>query len=233
MKSKKKASSPRKELVLQEFLAKAAELFEQKGFSQTTIQDIALALDLSRSSVYHYFKSKEEILEALVQEDASVVGEYVATADTRPRGSARDVLQALLTHLIHRRLTGGARLRVLDKLAVEMPPPIRQKFDQTRRRVLDLYAKVISQGIDRGELRPVDARIAALSILGIANWTSWWYSPTGRKSPEELSEILVDIAFHGVVQPVGRSNGTQKVQNLIRSLKQDISLLEKVIGSAP
>ncbi|WP_425304965.1 hypothetical protein [Bradyrhizobium erythrophlei] len=79
-----------------------------------------------------------------------------------------------------------------------MPTEIRQKFDHGRRRVLDLNTRLIQNGIDAGELRRLDARTAALAILGIASWTSWWYSPTGRKSPEELAAVLLDVAFNGI-----------------------------------
>ena len=62
MKSKKESTTVRKELVRQELLTKAAEVFERQGFAQTTILDVAKAMQLSRSALYHYFKSKDEIL---------------------------------------------------------------------------------------------------------------------------------------------------------------------------
>ncbi len=231
MKSKKDPSTPRKELVRQELLTKAAEVFEKQGFAQTTILDVAQALELSRSSLYHYFKSKDEILEALVQEHAEASAERLELRFAKQKGSPSEMLKELLANSIEARMSGGARLRVLDQLAAEMPSEIKQKFDHGRRRVLDLYVKLIQQGIDSGELRPVDPRTAALAILGIASWTSWWYSPAGRKSPEELAEVLVDIAFHGIVQSTDQRNGTRSPHDLLRSLKRDISLLEKSIDS--
>lgn len=231
MKPKKEPSTPRKELVRQEFLTKAADVFEKKGYAQTTIQDVAQALELSRSALYHYFKSKDEILEALVLEHTEAAAEQLEVRFAKQNGSAGERLRELLSNSINGRMTGGARLRVLDQLAAEMPPGIKQKFDHGRRRVLDLYTKLIRQGIDAGELRPVDARTAALAILGIASWTSWWYSPTGRKSPEELAALLVDIAFHGIVQPKGARNGVPTPKELLRTLKHDISQLEKSIDA--
>lgn len=230
MKPKKDPSSPRKELVRQEFLTKAADVFEKKGYAQTTIQDVAQALELSRSALYHYFKSKDEILEALVLEHTEAAAEQHEVKFAKQNGSASEQLRELLSNSINGRMTGGARLRVLDQLAAEMPPDIKQKFDHGRRRVLDLYTNLIQRGIDTGELRQVDARAAAFAILGIASWTSWWYSPTGKKSPEELAALLVDIAFHGIVQPKGTHSGAQTPKELLRSLKRDISQLEKLIG---
>jgi len=229
MKPKNEPSSPRKELIRQEFLTKAAEVFEKKGFAQTTIQDIAQALELSRSALYHYFKSKDEILEALVLEHTEYAAEQLERQFLNNDEAPSELLQQLLSNSINGRMTGATRLRVLDQLAAEMPPEIKQKFDHGRRRVLDLYTKLIQKGIDAGELRPVDARTAAFAILGIASWTSWWYSPTGRKSPAELATVLIDIAFNGIAQPAGARNGAQTPREILRSLKREIAQLEKAL----
>src|SRR5689334_16288 len=200
MKAKREPTTLRKELVRDEILTKAADVFEKKGYAQTTILDVAQALELSRSALYHYFKSKDEILEALVMEHAEYAVEQIEQRFSKREGSPSETLRELLANSINGRMTRGVRMRVLDQLAVEMPPETRQKFDHGRRRFLDLYTRLIQRGIDAGEFRPVDARTAAFAILGIASWTSWWYSPAGRKSPEELAEILIDIAFHGLAQ---------------------------------
>lgn len=225
--AKKEVTTPRKELVREEFLTKAADVFEKKGYAQTTIQDLAQALELSRSALYHYFESKEEILEALVLEHTEHTAEQMEQRLASRNGSPSEQLRDLLANSINGRMTGGARLRVLDQLAAEMPAEIKQKFDHGRRRVLDLYTRLIQKGIDEGELRPLDARTAALAILGIASWTSWWYSPTGRKSPEELAAVLVDVAFNGISQPIGLSVANPR--GLLRSLKRDVAQLEKLL----
>ena len=228
--AKKETTTPRKELVREEFLTKAADVFEKKGYAQTTIQDVAQALQLSRSALYHYFKSKDEILEALVLEHTEHAAEEMEQRLAARNDSPSDQLRELLAGSINGRMSmTGPRLRVLDQLAAEMPPEIRQKFDHGRRRVLDLYTRLIQKGIDAGELRPLDARTAALAILGIASWTSWWYTPTGRKSPEELAAVLLDVAFTGIAQPVGAAKTAQHPKELLKSLKRDIAQLEKLI----
>lgn len=230
MKAKREPTSLRKELVREEILTKAADVFEKKGFAQTTILDVAQALELSRSALYHYFKSKDEILEALVLEHTEHAVEQIEQRFAKRDGSPIEQLRELLANSINGRMTRGARLRVLDQLAAEMPAEIKQKFDHGRRRFLDLYTRLIQKGIDAGELRAVDARTAALAILGIASWTSWWYSPTGRKSPEELAEVLVDIAFHGITRaPQANGSSAQSPKDLLRALKRNVAELERAV----
>jgi AcrR family transcriptional regulator len=227
MKTRREPTTLRKELVREEILTKAADVFEKKGYAQTTILDVAQALDLSRSALYHYFKSKDEILEALVLEHTEHAAEQMELRLAGKNGSPTKQLHELLSGSINGRMTRGARLRVLDQLAAEMPADIKHKFDHGRRRVLDLYVRLIQSGIDAGELRAIDARTAALAILGIASWTSWWYSPAGRKSPEELAEVLIDIAFHGIARPEGAEDGLQSPREILRALKRSVARLEK------
>lgn len=228
MKTKTRATTPRRELIRDEFLTKAAEVFERKGFSQTRISDVAEALSLKRSALYHYFKSKDEILQALVEEHTDQAAEKAEKFIRSHAGSATSKLRALLTTLILSRMSGGARLRVLDPLASEMPPKIKAHFDRARRRIFDLLAMVVQEGIDAGEFRPVDARIAALAVSGIAGWTSWWYSPSGRHTPQELAEMLVDIALNGLArsnQDLGKGNSSKEI---ISSIRRQLAQLERL-----
>jgi len=231
MSAKAQQTTPRRELVRQELLSKAAEVFERKGYGQATILDVAQAMELSRSALYHYFKSKEEILEALVEEHTIATAEKLEQRFSGGTASTVEQLRELLSNLIHGRMTGGARLRVLDQLAAEMSGPIKQKFEHARRRILDLYTRIIQRGIDAGELRPVDARTAALAILGVASWTSWWYSPQGRKSPDELADALIDIALNGIVQATDAQGKPQDTRALVRALQRDLGQLEKAIAT--
>ena len=219
-------TNPRKLLVREQLLTKAAEIFQVQGFAQTRIQDIAEALSLSRSALYHYFASKEEILAALISEHAERrAGEISALALDRKMPAADRLRTALRTTIIER-LTGGPRVRTLDQLAPEMPPQLRQMFDRSRRQILELYTSLIEEGIDNGEFRPIDARVAAFAVLGIASWTSWWYSPNGSKSPEYLADILVDIGIAGLRSMPGDLTAHTDRGQLLREIRSRLNLLE-------
>lgn len=227
MGNKKAATNPRKVLVRDEFLTKAAEVFDRKGFAQTRIQDIAEALSLSRSALYHYFTSKEEILAALVEEHTKIRAEVLATLTGDAARPATDRLRDALRSTIAERLSDGARLRVLDHLVLEMPPEIRKAFDRARRRILDLYTGIIQDGVNNREFRPIDPRTAALAVLGIASWTSWWYSPAGRKTPAELTDILVDIALNGVTARTPVAAPADQIR-LIGEIRSRLDALENL-----
>jgi AcrR family transcriptional regulator len=227
MNDARETNSPRRELVREELLTKAAEVFEQKGFAQSRIEDIAKALGLKRSALYYYFETKNDIARALVEDYVSVKTRELEELISSSSGSPTEKLRALLTEqILNRTLGGGARARALNKMGPEMPDETRAALQSSRRRIRDLYVQVIREGVEAGEFRQVDARIAALAVIGIANWTSWWYSPTGRLDPKELAETLVDIAINGLRRTdVDRAQG-RSAKEIINYIKRDLSELE-------
>lgn len=194
-----KTKSPRRALVREELLTKAAEVFERQGFAQTRMEDIASALDLKRSALYYYFETKNDILRALVEDFCEVTAAEHEESVSEPNHSACDKLRSLLTISIRTRAEGGARVRALDTVWTEMPEDVRARFDAARRRIFALHIEVIQQGIRSGEFRNVDPRLAAFAVLGVVNWTSWWYSPGGRDRIEDVIEQLVVIAINGLL----------------------------------
>lgn len=215
--------NPRKTLVREEILSRAADVFDRSGFAQTRMQDIAQELSLSRSALYHYFASKEDILAALVAEHTQIRAEVlVAYADDKARSPA-DRLRDALRSTIGERLAGGSRLRVLDQLVRDMPPGMRADFDRGRRHILDVYTRIIVEGIASGAFRDVDPRMAALAVLGIASWTSWWYSPSGRRGAGELTEMLIDLALHSVL---ATGDGSVDRGRVFAEIRERLDLLE-------
>lgn len=225
-KSETLLANPRNRLVRDEILTKAAEVFETRGFGQSRIQDIAQTLHLSRSALYHYFDSKDTILAALVEEhvvERIAGGEELARDKHKP---ASDRMREALQRTISGRFASASRLRVLDRIASEMPENLRKKLDEGRRRVLEYYTDIIADGVASGEFRDIDTRTAALAVLGIASWTSWWYSPTGRKTPEELIETLVDVALNGLLAH-DRHTGSLDREALFTRIRADLDAIER------
>ncbi|MGB6119309.1 MAG: TetR/AcrR family transcriptional regulator [Mesorhizobium sp.] len=218
-----KAKSPRRALVREELLTKAAEVFERQGFAQTRIEDISSALDLKRSAIYYYFETKNDILKALVQDFCEVKAEEHKQSVAGPASSASEKLRNLLTLSIRTRTEGGARVRALDTVWTEMPEDIREQFDAARRRIFALHMDVIREGVASGEFRSVDPRLAALGVLGVVNWTSWWYSPDGRDKIEDVIDELVKIAINGLLS-------TSRGEEMGRSPLEIVELMEKGLG---
>ncbi|HLT58922.1 MAG: TetR/AcrR family transcriptional regulator [Limnochordales bacterium] len=181
----------------EELLETALRLFREKGYRTTSMQDIADALGLRKASLYHYIRSKEDLL----------VPAYQYTIDAHVRrleeiaqgsGSARERLrQAIASHLAA--IIQHADLFALYLREVEsLPEHLRQAVRAANRAYRVRLTDLIRQGVEAGEFKAVDPAVAALLILGACNWLSQWYAATGRMSPQEITELFLEVLLNGL-----------------------------------
>lgn len=228
--SSRAASNPRRELVREQLIDIAASLFESMGFEQTSMNDIARALGLGRSAVYHYFGSKEEILAALVESESvtpSTELEQISAADGL---SATEKLRRAIVGGVTRRLSGKSRFNILSRLEPQIPDALRPQYNVGRRHILDLYVGMIKDGIASGEFRQVDAKMAAFAVIGMANWTSNWYSATGSKTPAEIGLMVADFAIHALAAKTVLGLDATDVRRIADGLRDQLDQLDHLLG---
>lgn len=223
-------NNARKELVRDRMLEKSAELFCANGFSKTSINDIADALSLKRSSVYHYFQNKEEIIKALFLEEYARRCNELLDLFERKELTALERLVLAVEGAIAQRLRGGSRFLIFDRLEAEVPDDLRVSYNRNRRRILDLYTRLISDGIKSNEFRAVDPQMAAFALIGMSNWTALWYSPRGRMAPNEIAKVLVNLFVHGIAKREGDRDNPESLASVIGHLREDLVHLERLAG---
>lgn len=220
------STNPRRELVRDQLIDIAAELFDRKGYAQTSINDIARAIGLGRSAVYHYFRNKEEILAALVESEALApshqLQDLTDTADLTPAARLRKAIVDGIT----RRLSEGSRFILLSRLEAQIPDELGPIYNKGRRDIYNFYVRCITEGIAAGEFRPVDPKIAAFAVIGMANWTSRWYSAKGPRSPQEIAEVIADMALHALVARESAVTDTVGIANALEQMRRQIDWLE-------
>lgn len=223
--------NPRKDLVHQELLNKAAQLFFDHGYANTRMQDIADAIGISRPALYHYFKNKDEVLIALTEGEALSHVRLLEDLIRDSNLSARQRLSAAIRANLENKLEGGARFRFADRIQSELPAQLVASFAKSRRRVFSLYVEIIQQGIETGEFREVDAKIIAFSVLGMVNWTAWWYSPSGRKSASEIADDMTELVVRGIVRHRGGQTSTDAefAESALRHLEQAAHSLKRAL----
>ena len=78
-----------------------------------------------------------------------------------------------------------------------------------------------------GEFREVDPKIAAFAVIGMANWTSRWYSPSGSRTPEEIGEIIADLALHGLTARDSAVHDDAGIRSALEQMRRQIDWLER------
>ncbi|MEU5397975.1 TetR/AcrR family transcriptional regulator [Streptomyces sp. NPDC005963] len=165
-----------RQLVTSELLDKATELFAEKGYESTTLLDIANALGISRPGLYNYVRSKEELLGMLVEQVSRGLAEVLEHLSGRADLSPTEKLMTVVALLVRQRAEHPDQFRILDRSETVLPEPAGTEHREAKRKVLREVVKVVEAGIESGEFRSVDARTAALSLLGMCNWVAWWFS---------------------------------------------------------
>jgi AcrR family transcriptional regulator len=221
------ATNPRKELVREQMIDIAAQLFDSKGYANTSINDIARAIGLGRSAVYHYFRNKEEILAALVESEALTPSHRLMELAGQHDLTPAERLRRAIVDGINRRLSSGSRFILLARLEAQIPEELGPLYNKGRRDIYDFYVKCIVDGIAAGEFREVDAKVAAFAVIGMANWTSRWYSPSGPRTPIEIGEIIADMALHSLTARDGVVNKDDGVRNALKGLREQVEWLER------
>jgi len=180
-----------------EILRAAAEVFRRQGLHATGMRDIAAAAGMAVGNLYYYFADKQALL-AFCQEDA-LAGLLDLAA--RVRGEALPADQrlwlVLVGHLLRlHEVTPGAVAHLdVDGLA----PAARAEVLAQRDAYEETFREVMRRGAEEGLFRPVDPKLAALTLLGALNWTAQWYRPGGGKTARELGEEMADLLVRGLL----------------------------------
>jgi AcrR family transcriptional regulator len=227
-------SAARHEMVLGQLMEAAERLFAQQGVAGTSLNELAEAVGLTRTGIYHYIKGKDEMLETLVR------GFTVETAeDLRRLAEARDQpaydrLREGVTNMAERVAQHPQRFRLLLTTEGAFPPGLARQYLQARRETLSALTDLVSQAITDGSCRPVDPELAAFTLAGASNWVAFWYprkSGAGHQSPRDLAEGLADLALEGLRDTRVSANG-DGITHVLGLLKDDVNRLEHMIHNA-
>ncbi len=181
----------------QQIVTRAAGLFDQSGYSNTTMDDIAREVGVAKPTLYHYFPSKDDILHAIHEEFIDLLIErHEARSETGLRPEQlllevmADILELMQTHRGH--------VRVFFEHHRELPPEAREPIKVKRDRYEQIVEDLIRQGIETGVLRDTDVHLAALATFGMCNWAYQWYRPTGRLRSRELAYQFWNYLVYGL-----------------------------------
>jgi AcrR family transcriptional regulator len=175
------------------------QLFESKGFSETSIQDVVDALGVTKGTFYYYFDSKEQLLMDIHSKyiDELLLKQQKLFAD--PDKTYTDKLFGTIELLVKEIKLNGHMARVffreMRNLNQENITVIKKKREEFR---LNLQ-KIIELGIENGEFRQdLRADMITFGILGMCNWSYNWFNPDGPVSEQELIKTFMEMVLHGI-----------------------------------
>lgn len=192
VKAKRRPAADRREQILDA----AVELFRAQGYAETSLREIADAVEIRKASLYYHYASKQDLLAAIHERFMDALDEQAAAtaaADPVERIEAR--IHSLLAMMRDLRPYVEVFFRERHALAGEDWERVRARRRAYEKQLeADLRAGV-EQGLLRADLDPV---IASHGILGLCNWTYQWFDPEGRCSAEQIADQFAAIVFDGL-----------------------------------
>lgn len=172
-------------------LDKAAHLFASMGFNGASVADLATACETSKSLIYHYYPSKEDVLYGVM---TSHIDQLVQDVDqVLSRGAPPAELLSALIHSFMRHYIGAAdRQKVLLNELGNLPADRRKIIVDKQRGVIDAVQKLLEA------IHPVLATDAAMAraetmlLFGMINWTHTWFDPAGPVSADQFADMALD-----------------------------------------
>jgi AcrR family transcriptional regulator len=167
-----------------------AELIIQKGYKGTTLQNVADNIGIHKSTIFHYFKSKEDLVLHILGknlDDLNAASEKII--NNKKWGPETKLKKAIENHLISMIENRGSTSILLNELR-NLRKGSQIKYLRKRKKYEENFEKIIKQMKAVGYFCGLNTKIVNFGLLGMLNWVNKWYKRSGRLTGEEISDIF-------------------------------------------
>jgi TetR/AcrR family transcriptional regulator, cholesterol catabolism regulator len=231
-------SQGRRTLVEQEVKKAAAHVFASKGIATASLGDVADELGTARTALYYYYKSKDDLLVALIRECSAEARQILADAGAGSDGDGSADHESFPARLweVVRRLTiftieRPERVRLLDA-AAELPPAAERTARKLNHQFFSDLEKLIRGGVDSGAFRRIDTGVAAHAIVGSTRSLAWWFDRRGTRDADYVARQIADSAVSGLLVQ-SWEQPPASVLAAAAQLKEDVDSLVNSLSGNP
>jgi len=182
----------------QEILEAAARLFRDRGYTATSMRDLAKEVQLKASSLYNHIDSKEDILQAICFSTASKFMSAIKQIEKQP-GTSLDKVKALVN--LH------AEVAAIDLTSIaslndewrHLPEPYLSQFLYLRRDYERRFVGILEKGMEEDSIRVLDPRVLFYTILSSVRWLYDWRHKHPQGQSKQLPQQITEILLQGVL----------------------------------
>jgi AcrR family transcriptional regulator len=174
----------------------AAHAFNHKGYHNTSLDDIAAALEVTKPTVYYYVTNKEQLLF-----ECFVAGVEQIRAGFREARNmdipARERLHAVLRHYAKTMASefGWCMVRVEDQ---DLSPDMSSHIKAMKSEIDQGIRRLIREGVQDGSIHPCDPKMTAFALAGSLNWIAHWYRENKSMSGAEIADAFITVFDNGL-----------------------------------
>ncbi len=218
---------PRRQVVRDQILRTAADLFRERGYRASTLDDIARRLGMSKASLYAYFRAKDAMLAAISRETIEGFTRelgLVLRSDLPPDEKLRRVVRQHVRFVIANR----SFLTVFFSEEPNLPPRFARSLAAQKDRYDKGVEALVTEGIRGGVFRDISPRLVVFGMLGMLNWLYKWYNPAGRWGADEISTAFLSVLEGGLLR--ARPRGPALTRRL-RRVREELASLERALDA--
>ncbi|MBI1330237.1 MAG: TetR family transcriptional regulator [Alphaproteobacteria bacterium] len=184
------------ELKRQVVLRTAARVFSERGFHQTTLVDIADELHISKPTLYHYFRSKDEIL-LEVQQMAIAQIIDVPLEPESGHSTGLQQLKEFVSRYISMIVDDFGTCLIMTGV-LPLQPENRLIVRKGSKDIEKMMREILRRGVADGSIAPCDPKITAMLFFGAMNWVPYWYRTSGEIAVDGLVQRTLDFVLTGL-----------------------------------
>ena len=179
-----------------ELLKMAAQVFYEKGFAKTTLQDIADRMNFTKPAIYYYANSKEALFVEIYE--GIVVGAIErARVEAQTAGSGRERFERLIAAHMRIFIENVQANSILEVARGVLTAETQSRMKFLEREYSYILRAVYSEGVADGTLADVDSGLVVNTVLGACNMLHRWYDPSGAASPDKFVASILQLLGSG------------------------------------
>jgi len=194
----------------------AAHAFNRKGYHNTSLDDIAAALEVTKPTVYYYVTNKEQLLfECFVAGVEKIRATFREVKQLKV--PARERLNAVLRHYGEAVASefGWCMVRAEEQ---DLSPAMSGHIKALKSEIDQGIRRLIREGIQDGSIHPCDPKMTAFALAGALNWIAHWYRENQSMTGAQIAESFVTIFENGLrPRTVGVGTSTSAPQRRSRA----------------
>ncbi len=175
----------------------AVRLFRDKGYSATSMRDLAEAVNLKASSLYNHISSKEEVLKDICFENAHRFLDGMKEVEAMP-GTATEKVEALLRLHIRTATGDAASVMAFNDEWRHLSDPLLGEFMALRKDYESRFLAILNAGMQAGQFQDIEPIIALHTIFSSIRWLHDWFQPGKKLTAEEVEENIIRMLRDGL-----------------------------------
>lgn len=186
---------------LEHILRTSARIFAEKSYHSTSMRDISRATGVSLAGLYHYCKSKEELL-FLIQDHC--FGRVLEKLEQRIKGieDPFEKLRIFIDNHLSFFAANMAEMKVLSHEAESLAGDLHQHVSGKKEKYAKLAQKILREiQAQENKSAQIDPTVATYALFGMMNWIYNWYDPRGKLKVKQLVDNITQLFLNGFLSP--------------------------------